>query len=283
MMSNKRGLGRGLNALLRPQENEEELTFLSIGDLCPGKYQPRQQMDEIALMSLAESIKKQGIMQPILVRPIQSAALDAPRYEIIAGERRWRAAQVAQCEEVPVLIRVIDDKVALAMALVENIQRENLNPLEEAQGLKRLAEEFHLTQQEIAQAVGRSRANVGNMMRLLNLCDAVQKLLLEDKLDMGHARALLTLPPALQIALAQKIVQKKLSVREVEREVARLLNQKSESFNKQNPDLIRIEEELAQHLSTRVMIRATQKGKGRLTIHFADNEQLENLLNKLRE
>ena len=282
-MAKERGLGRGLDALLRPREKEDELTFLSPKELRAGLYQPRVQMDEIALLSLAESIKKQGVMQPILVRPVENAALDSPRYEIIAGERRWRAAQLANCEEIPVLIRSIDNEMALAMALIENIQRENLNPLEEAMGLKRLAEEFQLSQQEIANAIGRSRANVGNIMRLLNLCEGVQKMLLEGKLDMGHARALLTLPPATQIALAQKIVQKGLSVREVESEVSRL-EKGNEKKQKPAPnlDLIRLEEELAEHLSAKVMIRSSQKGIGRLTIHFADHAQLEDLLNKLR-
>ncbi len=281
-MAKERGLGRGLNALLRPREKEDELNFLSPKELCAGQYQPRVQMDEIALLSLAESIKKQGVMQPILVRPIENAPFDSPRYEIIAGERRWRAAQLANLEEIPVLIRTIDNETALAMALIENIQREDLNPLEEARGLKRLAEEFQLSHQEIATAIGRSRANVGNVMRLLNLCESVQQLLLEGKLDMGHARAILTLPPATQIALAQKIVQKGLSVREVESEVARLEKGGEKKRPAPNLDLIRLEEELAEHLSAKVMIRSSQKGTGRLTIHFTDHAQLEHLLKKLR-
>ena len=289
-MAKTRGLGRGLDALLRPQETEDELTFLSPKDLQSGKYQPRTQMDEVALQALADSIQAQGIMQPILVRPLRAAAFGKPRYEIIAGERRWRAALLIDLEEIPVLIRNIEDEAALAMALIENIQRENLNPLEEAMGLQRLTTEFQMTHEEIGRAIGRSRSNVGNLMRLLNLCDAVKEMLMNNELDMGHARALLTLDSAMQIAVAQKIVQKNLSVREVEREVANIqkakqLQGKTKTANSasNNPDLIRLEEELADHLNARVMIRASAKGTGRLTIHFSNNAQLENLIDKLRE
>lgn len=287
-MARTRGLGRGLDALLRPQETEDELTFLSPKDLQAGKYQPRTQMDAEALENLAKSIESQGMMQPILVRPLKVAAFGKPRYEIIAGERRWRAALLIELEEIPVLIRNIEDEAALAMALIENIQRENLNPLEEALGLQRLTTEFQMTHEEIGRAIGRSRSNVGNLMRLLNLCDTVKEMLLNNELDMGHARALLTLDAASQIALAQKIVQKNLAVREVEREVANIQKAKqSHTKNKKNTradsDLIRLEEELADHLNARVMIRASAKGNGRLTIHFANNEQLENLIDKLRE
>lgn len=289
-MAKARGLGRGLDALLRPQETEDELTFLSPKDLQSGKYQPRTQMDEVALQALADSIQAQGIMQPILVRPLRAAAFGKPRYEIIAGERRWRAALLIDLEEIPVLIRNIEDEAALAMALIENIQRENLNPLEEAMGLQRLTTEFQMTHEEVGRAIGRSRANVGNLMRLLNLCDAVKEMLMNNELDMGHARALLTLDSAMQIAVAQKIVQKNLSVREVEREVANIqkakqLQGKTKTANvaSNNPDLIRLEEELADHLNARVMIRASAKGTGRLTIHFSNNAQLKNLIDKLRE
>ncbi len=279
-----KGLGRGLDALLsagnekRPDEQRE----LPIDRLRPGKYQPRSRMDEASLAELAASIRAQGIMQPILVRAID-ATPGAERYEIVAGERRWRAAQKAGLTEVPVLVRDIPDEQALAMALIENIQRENLNPLEEALGLQRLVDEFSLTHQQAADAVGRSRPAASNLLRLLQLCAPVQELLLDNKLDMGHARALLPLPPADQVQLAQLIVQKGLSVREAERLVQRRLNPPAQAVEqKPDRDLLRLEEELSDALGATVQIRANKKGVGKVSIAFGDLDQLEGLLGRLR-
>src|SRR6478735_4873562 len=214
-MAKLKGLGRGLDALLAGDVGSvgeaDSLLMLKVDQLRPGKYQPRSYMDDAALQTLAASIKTQGIMQPILVRHI-----DDDHYEIIAGERRWRASQIAGLEEVPVLVREIADESALAMALIENIQRENLNPLEEAQGIKRLVDEFAMTHEKAAEAVGRSRVAVSNLLRLLTLSVPVQEMLMHNKLDMGHARALIGLDNAQQVMLAEKIVQNNLSVREVE-------------------------------------------------------------------
>ena len=215
-----KGLGRGLDALLAGNEAQgrEQQRSLAVGNLQPGKYQPRTQMDNASLEELAASIRVQGLMQPILVRPIGDA-LGEDRFEIIAGERRWRAAQMAGLTEVPTLIREIPDESALAMALIENIQRENLNPLEEAQGLQRLVDEFSMTHQEAADAVGRSRPAASNLLRLLQLVPPVQDLLMRGEIDMGHARALLPLSSALQIQVAQRVAQKGMSVRDTERAV----------------------------------------------------------------
>ncbi|WP_369684476.1 ParB/RepB/Spo0J family partition protein [Azovibrio restrictus] len=279
-----KGLGRGLDALLsagnekRPDEQRE----LPIDRLRPGKYQPRSRMDETSLAELAASIQAQGIMQPILVRAID-ATPGAERYEIVAGERRWRAAQKAGLAEVPVLVRDIPDEQALAMALIENIQRENLNPLEEALGLQRLVDEFKLTHQQAADAVGRSRPAASNLLRLLQLCEPVQELLLDNKLDMGHARALLPLPAADQVLLAQLIIQKGLSVREAERLVQRRLNPPAQPVEqKPDRDLLRLEEELSDALGATVQIRANKKGAGKVSIAFGDLDQLEGLLGRLR-
>ena len=279
-----KGLGRGLDALLsagnekRPDEQRE----LPIDRLRPGKYQPRSRMDEASLAELAASIRAQGIMQPILVRAID-ATPGAERYEIVAGERRWRAAQKAGLTEVPVLVRDIPDEQALAMALIENIQRENLNPLEEALGLQRLVDEFKLTHQQAADAVGRSRPAASNLLRLLQLCAPVQELLLDNKLDMGHARALLPLAAADQVQLAQLIIQKGLSVREAERLVQRRLNPPAQPVEqKPDRDLLRLEEELSDVLGVTVQIRANKKGAGKVSIAFGDLDQLEGLLGRLR-
>ncbi|MGB4468468.1 MAG: ParB/RepB/Spo0J family partition protein [Azovibrio sp.] len=279
-----KGLGRGLDALLSAssEKRADEQRELPIDRLRPGKYQPRTHMDEASLAELAASIRAQGIMQPILVRAID-ATPGAERYEIVAGERRWRAAQRAGLTEVPVLVRDIPDEQALAMALIENIQRENLNPLEEAMGLQRLVDEFNLTHQQAADAVGRSRPAASNLLRLLQLCEPVQTLLMENKLDMGHARALLPLGGAEQVQLAQSIVLKGLSVRETERLVQRQLNPPAKAEARQpDRDLLRLEEELSDVLGTAVNIRANKKGAGKLTIEFADLDQLEGLLGRLR-
>ena len=245
-MIKMKGLGRGLDALLSSEKAAaDEQRSLLLDRLQPGKYQPRTQMDEVSLAELAASIKAQGIMQPILVRPVDRL-LGAERYEIVAGERRWRAAQLAGLQEVPVLIRNIPDEQALAMALIENIQRENLNPLEEAQGLQRLVDEFGLTHQQAADAVGRSRPAASNLLRLLQLSAPVQALLMAGKLDMGHARALLPLAGAQQVIAAQQIVQGAMSVREAERLVQRLLNPPKKPGEKPvDRDLLRLQEEIS--------------------------------------
>ena len=279
-----KGLGRGLDALLAGdgENRKDEQRSLSITRLKPGKYQPRTHMDEASLAELAASIKAQGIMQPILVRSVDLTP-GADRYEIVAGERRWRAAQLAGLDEVPVLIRSIPDEQALAMALIENIQRENLNPLEEAQGLQRLIDEFGLTHQQAADAVGRSRPAASNLLRLLQLSAPVQTLLMDGKLDMGHARALLPLGGAEQVALAQRIVQKGLSVREAERLVQQLLNPpKNKVAQEPDRDLLRLQEELSDCLGASVAIRANKKGMGRVSIDFSSLDQLDGLLSRLR-
>jgi ParB family chromosome partitioning protein len=283
-MIKMKGLGRGLDALLsgsdRPQGDEQR--NLPVDRLKPGKYQPRTQMDETSLGELAASIRAQGVMQPILVRATDPTP-GAERYEIVAGERRWRAAQLAGLSEVPVLVRSIPDEQALAMALIENIQRENLNPLEEAQGLQRLIDEFGLTHQQAADAVGRSRPAASNLLRLLQLKPPVQALLMAGKLDMGHARALLPVSGANQAALAQRIVQKGLSVREAERLVQHLLNPPKKGAQKAvDRDLLRLQEELSDELGASVVIRSNKKGAGRVTIDFGDLDQLEGLIGRLR-
>jgi ParB family chromosome partitioning protein len=274
-----KGLGRGLDALLAGDESKKEVQrSLPVAALQPGQYQPRTQMDPSSLEELAASIRAQGLMQPILVRPV------APdRYEIIAGERRWRAAQLAGLTDVPTLIREIPDDAALAMALIENIQRENLNPLEEALGLQRLVDEFAMTHQQAADAVGRSRPAASNLLRLLQLAQPVQDMLMSGEIDMGHARALLPLAGGLQVALAQRIAQKDLSVREAERLVQREMAPPSTKVPpKPDRDLLRLQEELSDSLGTSVGIKANRKGAGKLTIEFSDLDQLEGLLTRLR-
>lgn len=276
-----KGLGRGLDALLAGNESagKEQQRTLPVGTLQPGKYQPRTRMDSASLEELAASIRAQGLMQPILVRPV--AGND--RYEIVAGERRWRAAQMAGMTEVPTLIREIPDESALAMALIENIQRENLNPLEEAQGLQRLIDEFSMTHQQAADAVGRSRPAASNLLRLLQLVEPVQELLMQGQIDMGHARALLPLSGVLQIQLAQRVVQKGLSVREAERLVQHALKPpKDIEPRKADRDLLRLQEELSDVLGANVRIRTNRKGAGRIEIGFGSLDQLEGVLQRLR-
>lgn len=278
-MAKLKGLGRGLDALLSEGETKEgeRLLTLPVESLVPGKYQPRTRMDETALTELAESIRAQGLMQPILAR-----AVDGGHYEIIAGERRWRASQLAGLTEVPVLVRDVPDEAALKMALVENIQREDLNPLEEAQGLQRLIQEFGMTHQTAAEAVGRSRVAVTNLLRLLNLAKPVQAMLLAGEIDMGHARALLPLSAARQSEAAHEVSRRDLSVRDTERLVNRLLNPKPVNTPKKDRDVLRLEESLSEHLGTRVRISANRKGCGRVTIDFADLDQLDGILERLR-
>lgn len=277
----QKGLGRGLGALLDANTGPESTRqdTLSVTAMQPGKYQPRTRMDQDSLNELAGSIKAQGIMQPILVRPVGEG-----RYEIIAGERRWRAAQLAGLNEVPALVRNIPDEAALAMSLIENIQRENLNPLEEAAGIQRLIDEFDMTHQQAADAVGRSRPAASNLLRLLHLAKPVQECLFSGELDMGHARALLPLQKVDQARLAALVVHKGLSVRETEKLVQRELNPAPEKLrsHKIDRDLLRLEEELADTLGAPIQLVAGKKGAGSLTISFSSHEQLEGILQRLR-
>jgi ParB family chromosome partitioning protein len=302
-----KGLGRGLEALLGPKVDESAgdnqppnpglPASLRLTDMVPGMYQPRTRMDEGALYELAESIKAQGIMQPILVRKLpngDASGANAGKYEIIAGERRFRAAKLAGLDSVPVLVRDVPNEAAAAMALIENIQREDLNPLEEAQGLQRLIKEFGLTHELAAQAVGRSRSAASNLLRLLNLADPVQTMLMAGDIDMGHARALLALDRAAQITAGNQIAAKKLSVREAESLVKKL----SAEFNLVSPkpkkeksrDLKRVEEELSDLLTAEVEVRVKKRVKrhgrveemGELAIQFGSLDELNGLIEKLR-
>jgi ParB family transcriptional regulator, chromosome partitioning protein len=274
-----KGLGRGLDALLGGDEPPRDaLLTLPVGRIRPGRYQPRTKMDQQALAELAASIRSQGLMQPVLVRPV-----DRDLYELIAGERRWRAAQMAGLAEVPALVREVPDESALAMSLIENIQRENLNPLEEAAGLQRLVEEFRMTHEQAADAVGRSRSATTNLLRLLKLARPVQELVMEGALEMGHARALIALEAARQIELARRVAAKGLSVRETEALVQKLLRGATAPRRKRaDRDLARLEEELAERLGTTVEIKASRKGRGKLIVHYASLDHLEQLLKKLR-
>ena len=279
-----KGLGRGLDALLAGNEMQgrEQQRSLPVTQLQPGKYQPRTQMDSDSLAELAASIRVQGLMQPILVRPLADAQGEE-RFEIVAGERRWRAAQMAGLSEVATLIREIPDESALAMALIENIQRENLNPLEEAQGLQRLIDEFSMTHQQAADAVGRSRPAASNLLRLLQLAAPVQELLMGGKIDMGHARALLPLSGVLQVQLAQRVVHKGLSVRDAERLAQQALKPpKSIEPPKPDRDVLRLQDELADFLGAQVEIRTNRKGAGKIQIEFGDLDQLEGILQRMR-
>lgn len=277
-----KGLGRGLDALLAGDVESvaahDTPNTLKVSQLQPGKYQPRTLMDQASLAMLADSIRAQGIMQPILVREIESG-----RYEIIAGERRWRASQLAGLDEVPVLVRDIPDESALAMALIENIQRENLNPLEEALGIQRLINEFDMTHQAAADAVGRSRSVVTNLLRLQNLNQNVQDMLMQAQLDMGHARALLALPEAKQILAAEQIVQKQLSVREAEKLVKQLSEEQVPKPAKPvDRDVLRLQEDLSELLGAQVEISAGSKGKGQVKIHYANLDQLDGLIQRFK-
>jgi len=276
-----KGLGRGLDALLdRDAEGSaavESQATLRVDQLQRGKYQPRTKMDEASLQELAASIRKQGLMQPILVRPTEKG-----RYEIIAGERRWRAARIAGLAEVPVLVRDVPDSAALAMALIENIQREDLNPLEEANGVQRLISEFKLTHQEAADAIGRSRTATTNLLRMLNLQKPVQQLVLDGKLEMGHARALLSLEGRRQEDVAKKIAERELSVRQTEKLVHDLLNPKIKNKPRTDRDIARLEEELSEKLGTTVEIRPGKKGAGKLVVSYSNSDHLEDLLSKIR-
>src|SRR5438552_216006 len=285
-MAKLKGLGRGLDALLSSSDENsgrESMQAIALDRILPGRFQPRSRMDEASLDELAESIKAQGVMQPILVRPA-----DAGRYEIIAGERRWRAAQRAGLKEMPALVRGVPDQAALAMALIENIQREDLNPLEEAQGISRLIDEFGLSHESAASAVGRSRSAVSNLLRLLQLAKPVQELLLAGKLDMGHARALLPLSAAQQVSAAGRIVAQGLSVRDAERLANESLapparrKKKRRNGKSNDMDVARLEEELSDLLGAAVRIVPVGKGAGRIVIGYASLDQLEGIIAKLR-
>jgi ParB family transcriptional regulator, chromosome partitioning protein len=283
MMAKPKGLGRGLDALLGEDdppvtvESADGLRTLGIDELQSGKYQPRTHMQQAALAELAESIKSQGVMQPILVRP-----LEAGGYEIVAGERRWRAARLAGLTTVPALIKEIPDQQALAAALIENIQREDLNPLEEAIGIQRLTQEFGLTHQAVAETLGRSRTAVTNLLRLLDLAPPVRELLGQGRIDMGHARALLALPAAKQIELAREAAHKELSVREVEQRVAALLKAPLQAQRPRvDRDVARLEEEWSQRLGTTVEIKSAGKRGGKLVVSYSTLDELEAFLSKL--
>lgn len=289
VVNRKKGLGRGLDSLLGADLGmldaipaEGKSTTLRLAQLQPGKYQPRTRMDESALQELAASIRAQGLIQPLLVRPLA----DSEGYEIIAGERRFRAASLAGLSEVPVLVREVSDQAAAAMALIENIQREDLNPLEEAQGIQRLLNEFDFTHEQAAQAVGRSRSAVSNLLRLLNLAQPVQVMLVAGDLDMGHARALLAVDAASQITLAHQTVNRRLSVREAEKLVTASLKSMTVAAPKRThqkgQDLLRLEEELSDALAATVKIKLKRKGQGQVTIDFGGLDALEGIIERLR-
>ena len=285
-MIKPKGLGRGLDALLgggkaddTQSKTEGSLRELPVSTLVPGKYQPRTRMDKAALEELAQSVKDRGIVQPILVREVTGGT-----FEIVAGERRWRAAQIAGLATVPALVRDIPDEQALGIGLIENIQRENLNAIEEAAGIKRLIDEFKLTHETAAQAVGRSRAAVSNLLRLLELAKPVQEMLMDAKLDMGHARALLALSKAKQVELAHQIIAKSLSVREAERLVKHESDPPKTGKSKlsADADTRHLENDLAEKLGTRVAVKADKKGKGSLTIDFMSFEHLDGILERAK-
>jgi len=278
----KGGLGRGLDALLGVEEGgrKDAVATLPLGAIQPGKYQPRTKMGEEALKELAASIRAQGLMQPLLVRPVGGAG---GRYEIIAGERRWRASQLAGLTEVPVLVREVPDEAALAMSLIENIQREDLNAMEEAAGLQRLVQEFGMTHEGAADAVGRSRSATTNLLRLLKLAKPVQAMVLEGTLEMGHARALLALDGARQVEAANRIAARGLSVREAEALAAQLARAPgAKKKPRGDRDVKRLEEEVSERLGTTVEIRPGRKGSGKVVVHYSGLDHLEQLLKKLR-
>jgi len=289
MAAQKRGLGRGLDALLGNVESKSgtesaaaedgQLVQLPVDLVVRGKYQPRREMDPASLQELADSIKAQGVMQPIVVR-----AIDDTRYEIIAGERRWRATQLAGLADIPVIVKNVSDENAIAMALIENIQRENLNAIDEAVALHRLQEEFGLTQQQVADAVGKSRAAVANLIRLLALSDDVKSLLSEGALDMGHARALLALVESEQSLAAKTVVSKQLSVRQTEALVRKILASEGQGkiAPKVDPDIKHLEHKLSDQLGSSVTIQHGSKGKGKLVISYGSTQELEGILSHIK-
>ncbi|UVE17812.1 ParB/RepB/Spo0J family partition protein [Pseudomonas sp. LS44] len=290
MAVKKRGLGRGLDALLggssvvamqeeAAQADTRELQHLPLDLVQRGKYQPRRDMDPTALEELAQSIRVQGVMQPIVVRPIGGG-----RFEIIAGERRWRASQQAGLEKIPALVREVPDEAAIAMALIENIQREDLNPIEEAVALQRLQQEFQLTQQQVADAVGKSRVTITNLLRLIALPEEIKTLLSHGDLEMGHARALLGLPAEQQVEGARHVVARGFTVRQTEAMVRQWLNTKEKPsvVAKADPDISRLEQRLAERLGSPVQIKHGQKGKGQLVIRYNSLDELQGVLAHIR-
>ncbi|MFL1406656.1 ParB/RepB/Spo0J family partition protein [Marinobacter sp. M1N3S26] len=291
MAAKKRGLGeRGLGALLansrvnldeEPSNHDGELRDIPIDLIQRGRYQPRRDMDPAALQELADSIRQQGVMQPVVVRPIQEG-----RYELIAGERRWRAAQMAELDSLPAIIRAVPDEAAIAMALIENIQRENLNPIEEAFALQRLQDEFGLTQAQVAEAVGKSRTTITNLLRLIGLSEDVRIMLEHGDLEMGHGRAMLSLPPELQLQVARQVVAKSLSVRQTEALVRRVQNENPQKKKKNqgevDPNIRALQDDLAERLGARVSIDHGQRGKGKLVIEYSSLDELDGILGHIR-
>ena len=277
-----RGLGRGLDALLSNDGDNvsskiEPTNVMPLSQLTPGKFQPRKNFNQDSLKELAESIKAQGIIQPILVRMTSNN-----QYEIIAGERRWQAAKIAKLDEVPVVVKDISDSTALAMALIENIQREDLNVIEEARGIKRLIDEFNITHEAAAEAVGKSRAAVSNTLRLLSLCEHAQYALETNKIEMGHARAILSLSPIDQAMMCQKIVNQKLTVREVEKEVSEGTTKKPTPKQSKDHDIQRLENELSERFGTNISISYKQSGKGSINFKYSNLDELDRIIAKLK-
>jgi len=277
-----RGLGRGLDALLSNEGDNvsskiETTNVMPLSQLTPGKFQPRKNFNQDSLKELAESIKAQGIIQPILVRMTSNN-----QFEIIAGERRWQAAKIAKLDEVPVVVKDIPDSTALAMALIENIQREDLNVIEEARGIKRLIDEFNITHEAAAAAVGKSRAAVSNTLRLLSLCEHAQNALETNKIEMGHARAILSLSPIDQAMMCQKIVNQKLTVREVEKEVSEGSTKKTSPKQSKDHDIQRLENELSDRFGTNISISHKQSGKGSINFKYSNLDELERIIAKLK-
>ncbi|NOQ80203.1 MAG: ParB/RepB/Spo0J family partition protein [Gammaproteobacteria bacterium] len=292
MAGKKRGLGRGLDALLSggakkeravKQKSDGELHNMPLELIQPGVYQPRIDMHPEALEELANSIKAQGVVQPIIIRPVgDAAANDEQKYEIIAGERRWRAAQMAGLADIPAVIRDVPDQAAIAMALIENIQREELNPIEEAGALRRLIDEFNMTHQLAADAVGRSRAAVSNLLRLLDLEISTRSLLENGDLEMGHARALLALKGEEQSHTARQIVSQGLSVRETERLIKKILNPKVKTEKKVDPNIVNLQQSLSEKLGAKVLFQHGNKGKGKMVIHYNNVDELEGIIAHIR-
>jgi ParB family transcriptional regulator, chromosome partitioning protein len=284
-MARHKGLGRGLDALLgaapESSSEDERLAQLPVETLRPGKYQPRTRMDEASLADLAESIRARGVIQPVVVRPVGEG-----RYELLAGERRWRAARIAGLERIPAIIREVPDDVALGIGLIENIQREDLNPIEEAAGLKRLIDEFRLTHEEAARAVGRSRAGVTNLLRLLDLAPAAQAFVQDGRIDMGHARALLAVSRAKQVELAHRIAELGLSVREAERLVQEATSapraRRASAAEALDPDARRLQEELSEAMGAVVHLKPRAAGRGSIVIDYGSLDELEGLVGRLK-
>ena len=281
-MAKLKGLGRGLDSLLASGDagGDDKLTTLDVAHIRPGRYQPRRVMDEAELIELADSIRAQGLIQPVVVRE-----LGLSEYELIAGERRWRACQLAGLTEIPVVIKAVNDEAALAMGIIENIQRADLNPVEEAQGYKRLVDEFGLTHENLAQAVGKSRSAISNSLRLLSLPEQIQQHINQGLLEMGHARALITLPVLAQLQLAEVAIKQAWSVREMERQ-AQAWQQNQEPANKKtisavDSDVLRLQDAIADKLGLAVKIQANQQQKGKLVLHFNNADEFQQMLNAL--